>query len=134
MGFKSGTGCKNNSCTKTNCNDIMCGLITPCPIFTRYITPNGGLDSHKETHALFYYYLLASKALETESNQIVYEGDKDPEYNQMQILKSVAKWYAVDVHNMVNAWDAVDLTCLMHNLPKLANRFRFTNKIEIRIN
>jgi len=133
MGFKHGTGCKNSSCTKIGCNDFMCGLESPCPIFTQYIAPRGGLDSKKESHALFYYYLLATKATEMEDTQIVYEGDKDPEYNQLQILKSVARWYSVDVHHMVNAWNAVDLTCLMHKLPTLANKYRFTSKTKIRV-
>jgi len=124
MGFKHGTGCKNSHCRKANCNDFMCGLNAPYPVFTQYIAPNGGLDSQKETHALFYYYLLARKAYEEEKDAIVYEGDKDPEFNHMQILKSVARWYTVDVHHMVNAWKAVDLNCLMHDLPKLPNKYR----------
>lgn len=131
MGFKSGKGCKNNKCTKPNCNDFLCGIQREFPIFTQYIAPNGGLDSQTESHALFYYYLLAEKAVETQSTEIVYEGDKDPVYNQLEILKSVARWYSVDVHNMVNAWHAVDLTCLMHGLPRLPEKFRFDNKVRL---
>ena len=31
------------------------------PVFTRYILPNGHLDAHKESHALWYYYVCAAK-------------------------------------------------------------------------
>jgi hypothetical protein len=124
MRFKHGKNCKNSNCKKTNCTDFMCGVIRQYPIFTQYISPNGGLDSNLETHALFYYYLLARQAYEAGRDAIVYEGDKDPEFNYTQILKSVAKWYSIDVHNMVNAWKAVDLTCFMHKLPTLPNKYR----------
>lgn len=129
MGFKEGKFCKNKACKDSNCKDFLCGVELEYPVFVQCIAPRGGLDRTMESHALFYYYLLAQKAIEIQASEIVYEGDVDPVYKHLELLKSVAIFYQVDVHNMTNAWKAVDLTCLMQGLPKLPNKYRYTSKI-----
>ncbi len=129
--FKSGKGCKNTHCKDANCTNFLCGIAVSVPIFTQYITPNGGLDKEKESHALFYYYLLAQKAVEEDASKIVYEGEKDPEFKQFELCKGVAKMYGVELTAMLNAWKSVDLTCLMHNLPKLPDKYRYPTKITL---
>jgi len=89
------------------------------PLFPEYIIPNGGLSTHRESHGLFYYYLLAMQAMDTELNGIVYEGDKDPLQNYRQLFQSVARLYNVDPDAMNRAWPDVDKTCVMHNMPIL---------------
>jgi len=97
------------------------------PRFPDYMQPNGGLNSHRETHALFYYYLLAKKNLETRENQIVYEGDVDPVFGFRSLFKSIAVLYNVEPEAMQKCWKEVDYTCHLNNLPKfpVGNAYRY---------
>ncbi len=98
------------------------------PLFPQYIIPDGGLTNERESHALFYYYILATQAKEIEETSIVYEGDKDPEAHYRQLFTSVAKLYNVQPDNMANAWASVDVTCEMHKLPKLPNNVKYRHR------
>ncbi len=103
------------------------------PLFPDYIIPNGGLTNERASHALFYYYLLATEMKDKEDHGIVYEGDKDPEYFYREVFKSVAKLYNLRPEYMENLWPCVDLTCDMHNLPKLPHgtKYRFQGVVRI---
>ena len=105
---------------------IAAGIQVEVPLFPEYIIPNGGLTNDRTTHALFYYYILAMQAYDQEKNGIVYEGDKDPEFNYRQIFTSVAKLYGVAPEAMEKCWPSVDTTCHMHGMPMLPhdNKYR----------
>lgn len=94
-------------------------------LFTQYMVPYGFLTEQRETHACMYYYLLARKNWEEQQNGIVYEGDKDPEFNYVQLCKSVARVYGVRPEGLALAWDLVDKTCVMWDLPILPNEERY---------
>lgn len=97
------------------------------PLFPDYIIPNGGLTNERGSHALFYYYLLATEMRDREENGVVYEGDKDPEFFYREVFKSVAKLYNIRPEYMENHWPSVDQTCQMHGLPILPHgqKYRF---------
>lgn len=97
----------------------LAGLKVTPPIFERYMQPFGGLNAERETHALFYYYLLARKNWEDEIGGIVYEGSPDPIFAYLQLFKSIANLYGVEPEAMEKCWSEVDYTCAMHDLPKL---------------
>lgn len=93
-------------------------------LFFQYMWPNGGLTNDRETHALFYFYLLSRKNFEEQNDMIVYEGDPDPQFDYKQLYVSIAKMYNVRPENMANCWKEVDYTCFVHNLPKLPEQSR----------
>jgi len=97
------------------------------PLFVNYMQPNGGLTRDRETHALFYYYLLAKKNLETRETQLVYEGDTDPVFAFRNLFKSIAILYGVRPEHMQKCWPEVDYTCHLNNLPKFpkGNAYRY---------
>lgn len=94
-------------------------------LFLQYMVPHGYLTNDRETHACMYYYLIARQNWEKQTNPIVYEGDKDPEYNYIQLCNSVAKSYGVKPQALAMAWDLIDKTCVMHKLPLLPNEERY---------
>lgn len=96
-------------------------------LFPDLMYPNGALTDVRETHALFYYYLLAHKNYEEQhkGRRLVYEGEDDPRFNYQQLHKSVAKMYAVEPEAMAHAWPEVDKTCILFNLPLLPDEERF---------
>lgn len=95
-------------------------------LFVQYMWPNGGLNQHRETHALFYYYLLAKNAYDTmQAGMIAYEGDADSGFNFEQLFKSVARMYGVEPEAMVKCWDLVDYTCFLNDLPKLPDETKY---------
>lgn len=106
-------------------NDIHKGFRLEIPLFPDYIIPNGGLTNERESHALFYYYILAMQMYDREKNGVVYEGDKDPEFNYRNVFLSVANLYGIRPENMVNAWPSVDVTCTMHNMPLLPREAKY---------
>ena len=109
-------------------NDINKGFKLEIPLFPDYIIPNGGLTNERESHALFYYYILATQMREQELHGIVYEGDKDPEYNYRQVFLSVARMYSLRPENMVNAWPSVDVTCEMHGMTRLPQEQKYRQR------
>ena len=101
------------------------------PLFPQIMVPNGFLDQHRETHALWYYYLCARQTYEqVVVDPIVYEGHKDPEGNYRELFKNIAKIYNVQPENMANCWPQIDMQCLASKLPKLPDeeRYRFSGK------
>ena len=123
---KLGNGCQNIKCNKSDCRDIFCGVQREVPIYP-------ALNSeHKEVHALFYYYLLAHKQLEEQrEGAIVYEGDPDPVYDYIKLVKHVAILYEVDVEYMLNAWPAIDEFCAANNLPLMPNSPKYRHHMRI---
>ncbi len=102
------------------------------PFFLGYMQPKGYLDSSREAHALWNYYLCARNAYETHiKNVIVFEGEKDPKVNFQQLFTSIAEMYGVQPEAMAKCWDMIDAQCLAIDLPKLPNKeyYRF-NRIE----
>lgn len=104
--------------------------------FEEYVKPNGFLSWQVEEHALFYYYIHASQVYKKFfiDTPIVYEDEKDPEYNFEQLFKSVAALYNVQPEHMANAWEIIDKQCDLLNLIKLPkdNKFRFSSIIMIK--
>lgn len=106
------------------------------PIFTAYIVPYGYLDSNRESHALWYYYVVARQAYETHVlDQIVLEGDKDPVANFRQLFTSVARMYGVEPEAMAKCWDRIDAQCDLINCPRMPDeeRYRFDRVQSIEI-
>jgi len=97
------------------------------PLFFQLIKPNGGLTQARETHALFYYYIIARSAYEevVKGTTVVYEGDDDPSMNLRQTFISVAKLYKVAPEAMAKCWSHVDITCAMLSLPMLPDERRY---------
>ena len=94
------------------------------PLFLKYMFPNGGLNQHRATHALFYYFLLARKAWEEEKGGIVYEDDPEPIFDYLQLFKTIARLYGVEPEEMEKCWYEVDYTCFINDLPKLPKNTR----------
>lgn len=108
------------------------------PAFPQYLEPHGLLVDDRACYALFYYYLLGRKAYENSlgiGDEIVYEGKLDPQYNFIQLFKTIAMIYGVSEERMVHFWPQVDLTCVLNRLPKMphGDKYRFNVKPEIKI-
>ena len=104
------------------------------PVFHDYVIPEGFLVDDLASHALWYYYLIARGTYETHiMDPIVYEGDKDPEFNFKQVFTSVATAYGVEPEIMVKFWDRVDMQCKQLQLPTLPDedKYRFNVAAEI---
>lgn len=103
------------------------------PLFVGYMYPNGYLGTQPEEHALFYYYVHARRIYEDNilNSPIVYEGDKDPEWNFRQLFESVAGMYDCNPDSMSRAWDVVDKQAIALGLPLLPfeYQYRFDNKL-----
>ncbi len=108
--------------------NVFKGRTVELPLFPDYIIPNGGLTNERTSHALFYYYVLAMNAWETEKTQIVYEGDADYVANYRNLFNAVSRMYDVDPEHMINAWASVDTTCDMHNMPKLPQTQKYRHR------
>lgn len=94
-------------------------------LFAHLMQPYGGLNQHRETHALFYYYMLAQKNFEEQQNMIVYEGDADPVFDYYRLFVSIAAMYNVEPEAMAKCWKEVDYTCAAQGLPKLKDERRY---------
>ncbi len=104
------------------------------PIFLGYMAPNGFLDEHPESHALWNYYLCARGAYErTIKDVIVLEGDPDPAANFKQLFVNMAQLYGVQPEAMAKCWRQVDMQCDLINMPRLPDedRYRFNSVDEI---
>ena len=111
----------------------MTKLTYNCPIFSDYVIPRGYLDTHRESHALFYYYLCARSTYErVVLDPVVLEGDKDPEANFAQLFTSIAELYGVQPEAMAKCWDLVDSQCRLLNIPKMPDedKYRF-NRVDV---
>lgn len=107
-------------------------LVFDMPVFPEYEAPNGFLDNYLESHALWYYYLLARNTWERQVDKpIVLEGEKDPEPNFHQLLQSIAHVYGIKLEGMVKCWPQIDKQCELLGLPKLPDeeRYRFNRPI-----
>lgn len=109
-------------------NDIHKGFNLELPLFPDYIIPNGGLTNDRESHALFYYYILAMNMYDKETNGVVYEGDKDPEFFYANLFKSIAHMYDIKPDHMVNAWASVDVTCEMYGMPHMPHGQKYRQR------
>jgi len=109
--------------------------IIELPIFHQYIIPLGLFTPNPVEHALFYYYLNARRTYEEHvlDSPIVYEGEKDPEYNFQELFTSIAGLYDVKPEEMIQAWSVIDRQCELLNLPLLPYlyEYRFTNQSKI---
>ena len=105
-------------------------------IFGDYIKPLGVFTHELETHALFYYYLIARRAYEEniKDEPIVYEGHKDPEVNFQQIFISVASMYGIEPSAMSRRWELIDQQCLLAGLPLMPNEDKYRHNAIIRLN
>lgn len=105
------------------------------PIFQDYLPPNGMLDEYLETHALFYYYLLAMRQYQEkiESVPIVLEGNPDPQVDFKQLYLSVARMYEVDPEKMANAWHQIDMQCRILGYPPLPDKYRKPIRVQVYI-
>jgi len=105
------------------------------PVFNGYLVPDGFLMNDLACHALWYYYLIARGTYETHIlDPIVYEGDKDPEFNFRQMFTSVATSYGVQPEVMIKFWNNIDLQCWALQLPTLPDedKYRFNVTAEIK--
>lgn len=97
-----------------------------CPTFPAYTILQGGhLPDRVACHALFYYYLVASRNYEKERAGIVLEGDPDPVFNYKTLYNSVAHLYGVTPEDMNKYWSAVDRQVLALGIPILPHFLRF---------
>lgn len=113
-------------------SDALTIVYTP-QIFTPFIYPDGMLDQDMACHALWFYYLNAMDTYENQiRDQIVYEGDPDPELNFMQIFSSAALIYGVEPERMLKFWGNVDAQAKKLNYPELMERYKFKSTPEIR--
>lgn len=105
-------------------------------IFADYIKPNGVFTHEIETHALFYYYLIARRTYEENVlvERIVLEGDKDLQVNFQQMFESVASMYGIDPSAMSRRWEIIDQQCLLKELPLLPNEDKYRHNAIIRLN
>lgn len=105
------------------------------PAFNEYNVPNGWLQNDPACHALWYYYLIARRVYEEcILDPVVYEGDKDPEYNFQQMFTSTAFAYGVAPERMIKFWSNVDMQCSTMQLPKMpeGDQYRFNKTPEVR--
>ena len=71
----------------------------------------GRLPQDLEAHALFQYYVLASKAFKEAKDNLVYEDEKSrvfPLERARRLLESVAFMYGTTPSRMVRYWEAID--------------------------
>jgi len=104
------------------------------PVFPSIMVPNGFLDQHRESHALWYYYLCARQAYEASVvDPMEYEGEKDSQVNYYELFKSIAKIYGVRPENMANCWTQIDMQCVASKVPQLPDeeRYRFNHKLKL---
>ena len=105
------------------------------PRFLKYESPKGYLTNHPACHALWYYYVIARNAFETnEEEPIVLEGDEDPVNDYTQIFTSVATLYGVQPEEMVKYWDNIDNQCRLLRLPLMgkSEKLRMNSVPEVR--
>lgn len=115
------------------------------PHFTEHSEAMGGKLSftNRFHHALFWYYIMATKAHEEESGgRVVLEGEPDLNPRYDNLFRAAATIYEVDIEQLANHWDVVDREIDRWNaygvvlkkeirerlrLKKLPNRLRFIN-------
>jgi ferritin-like protein len=89
-------------------------------IYPHLQIPNGMLGTHREEHALWYYYTIARFAYESiELNPVVYEGEDDPEVDYKAMRLSVARLYGVLPDEMTRAWQIIDSQCDWSQVPRM---------------
>ena len=104
------------------------------PFFLGYQQPNGYLDSTREAHGLWNYYLCARNAYESHIVDVIaLEDEKETVVNFKQLFTSMAQMYGVQPEAMAKCWDMVDAQCRLLELPELPKeeRYRFDNVIII---
>lgn len=107
--------------------EMTAGKDVVVPTFDQYVKPHGMLDNYLETHCCFFYYLNAYRTYEEhiKNKQLVYEGDKDPEYNFWELFKSTAALYGCDPEYVANAWPVVDQQCMLLGIPILPDKYKY---------
>ncbi len=102
--------------------------------FPEYTQPNGFLIDDVACQGLFHYALIARNNYEQETQGIVLEGDRDPEFNYKQLFMSIATMYATTPERMVRFWQNVDMQMTVLKLPKVPDeeRLRFSKTPEVK--
>ncbi len=79
--------------------------------FRAYVRPLGALPVDMEAHALFYYWMLASKVVNEQFDGVYMEDDAFPEElmaRLKRLYKATMLQYGVDGDRMQRYWLAVD--------------------------
>ena len=96
------------------------------PLFVGYMQPDGFLDQHRESHALFYYNLIAHNTYEEHvRDSLKLEGELEVQPNFRAIFESLATLYGVQPEAMAKCWDMVDMQCQVLNIPTLPDEARY---------
>lgn len=98
------------------------------PIFEAHMIPIGCLPRDFAAHALWNYYLCASRAEEDAADsideQIVLEGELWHTTHHPQLARAIAFQYGVTVQQMMANWVFVDLECDRLGLPRASSNIR----------
>lgn len=90
------------------------------PTFPQHTIPSGTLPRINESQALWYYYILATKNLVRQKDDIILEGDPDPIFSFHKLYLSICVAYAVDPETCTNLWPAVETEIeRLNNIRKL---------------
>jgi hypothetical protein len=108
-------------------------VVLDAPFFKEHTAPLGFLAQDQSCQALFHYYLIARTNLEKQADPLVYEGERDPEYDYRSLFKSISVIHATTPEAMSKWWSNVDMECRMRQLPLIPDeeRYRFNRVIEI---
>lgn len=106
------------------------------PNFPKHTEPSGLLKPIAEHQALFYYYVLAISNWKRENDELVLEGEKDPDANYEQLFRNCALMYNVDINTMANFWPIIDAELERYNelqpedlrLTRLPSPLKFYNR------
>lgn len=106
-------------------------VIFEAPYFDDLLVRNGGfLPEDLPCHALWHYYCIAMRSQEKEKNQLVYEGDTDPDFKAEKTFMAIANTHGCSPDEMLRYWDAVELQATMMGGDKaaLAPKYKFNKK------
>ncbi len=97
------------------------------PTFESYIVPYGFLERDPACQALFYYAVLARRALEENYGPIdyQYEGTLSNRTDFRALFESIAFLYGVEPAAMQRYWPAVDMQFTVLRLPELPKEDRY---------
>lgn len=93
-------------------------VVYHCPYFEELVatggnkTPERVLPRDLQAHALWYYYCLASKAIDIANKCLVLETERSPKFRPneegRQLIQSIASIYGFKVAEIVQYWDVIE--------------------------
>lgn len=99
------------------------------PYFGELLATQGGaLPRDPAAHALWHYYIIAAKSLESKAANLVYDDELSKDFNAKQVFESVATMHGVAPESMAAYWSVIEATRRVLRLTTNADipeRFKF---------